>query len=80
MIAEEIRDLQTAIPFEPYTVVTSDGKELYVKHPDYCFVWPGNNIIWIFSDEVKREAVAVPNITRVIPGARKSGGSKRRRR
>ena len=80
MIADEIRELQKATPFEPYTVVTNDGKELYVKHPDYCFIWPGNDTIWIFSDEVKREMVVVPNITRIIPSARKSRGAKGRRR
>jgi hypothetical protein len=40
MIADEIRELQAATPFEPYTVVTSDGKMLYVKHPDYCLITP----------------------------------------
>ena len=30
MIAEEIRELQRATRFEPYTVITNDGKELYV--------------------------------------------------
>jgi len=71
MIAEEIRELQAATPFEPYTVHTSDGKALYVKHPDYCFITPGNDRIYIFSDEVKREIIATRNITRVVPGARK---------
>lgn len=72
MIANEIRTLQSATPFEPYTVVTSDGKMLYVKHPDYCFITPGNDHLYIFSDEVKREIVATRNITRVIPGGRKA--------
>ena len=71
MIAEEIRELQAATPFKRYTVHTSDGKTLYVKHPDYCFITPGNDRIYIFSDEVRREIVATHNITRVVPGARK---------
>ncbi len=33
MIADEIRELQHASPFEPYTIHTSDGKALYVHHP-----------------------------------------------
>ena len=72
MIANEIRELQGATPFEPYTVVTSDDKMLYVKHPDYCLITPGNDHLYIFSDEVKREIVATRNITRVVPGARKA--------
>ncbi len=78
MIADEIRGLQAATPFEPYTVVTSDGKNLYVKHPDYCFITPGNDHLYIFSDEVKREIVAASQITRVIPGGRKSGSRRRK--
>ncbi len=78
MIAEEIRELQAATPFEPYSVVTSDGKTLYVKHPDYCLITPGNDHLYIFSDEVKREIVATRNITRVIPGERKSRSRRRK--
>jgi hypothetical protein len=77
MIAEDIRDLQAATPFEPYTVYTSDGKALYVKHPDYCFITPGNDRAYIFSDEVKREIVATRNITRVVPRTRKPRSRRR---
>lgn len=76
MIAEDIRELQRAMPFEPYTIHTSDGKALYVKHPDYCFLSPGNQTLWVFSDEIHREAVATRNITRVVPGARKTRSRK----
>jgi hypothetical protein len=65
MIAEEIRKLQQAHPFEPYTIHTSDGKALGVKHPDYLFVSPGNNVVYVFSDASIREVVAVRNITRI---------------
>ncbi len=43
MITEDIRELQRATPFEPYTIHTSDGKALYVKHPDYALLSPGNH-------------------------------------
>lgn len=72
MIAEEIRELQRAEKFEPYTVVTNDGKELYVKHPDYLFITPGNQTVYIYSTETAREIVAVANITRIAPGAPRS--------
>jgi hypothetical protein len=65
MVAEEIRKLQREHPFEPYRIHTSDGKALLVKHPDYLFVSPGNNVVYVFSDASIREVVAVPNITRV---------------
>ena len=77
MIAEEIRELQRAERFEPYTVVTSDGKELFVRHPDYLFITPGNETVYIYSTETEREIVAVPNITRIVPGVPKARPRKR---
>ena len=77
MIAEEIRELQRATPFEPYMVVTSDGKELYVRHPDYLLITPVNGKGYIYSTETERQVVAVPNITRIVPGAHKPGSRKR---
>jgi len=74
MIADEIRELQHASPFEPYTIHTSDGKALYVHHPDYLFLTPGNDTVYVFADETAREIVAIRNITRVAPGAKKTRG------
>ena len=65
MIADEIRQLQQARPFEAYTIHTSDRKALRVKHPDYLFISPGNHVVYVFKNETLREVVAVPNITRV---------------
>jgi hypothetical protein len=77
MIAEEIRSLQRATPFEPYTIFTSDGKGVYVKHPDYCLMTPARDTLFVYSTETEREVVAVRNITRVVPGSRKSRSRKR---
>lgn len=77
MIAEEIRELQRAVPFEPYTVHTSDGKALYVKHPDYLLITPGNQTLYVYSTETVREIVAARNITRVVPGQQKSRSRRR---
>ena len=76
MIADEIRELQRAQPGEPYTIHTSDGKALYVKHPDYCFITPGKETIYVYSTESDREIIATRNITRVVPGARKTRSKK----
>ena len=77
MISEEIRTLQRAEKFEPYTVVTGDGKELYVRHPDYLFITPSNETVYVYANETERQIVAVPNITRIVPGAQKSRPRKR---
>jgi hypothetical protein len=65
VIADEIRQLQQARPFEPYTIHTSDGKTLRVKHPDYLFISPGNHVVYVFKNETLRDVVAIPNITRI---------------
>ena len=77
MIAEQIRKLQHAVPFAPYTVHTSDGKGLYVKHPDYCLITPGNETLHIYSTETVWKIVAARNITRVEPGVKKTRPRKR---
>ncbi len=77
MIAEHIRKLQAASPFEPYTVCTSDGKELFVKHPDYLLITPGNETVFVYSDEIHYSIVAVGNITRLVSGAAKKRARKR---
>ena len=77
MIAEEIQALHRAVPFEPYTIHTSDGKAFYVKHPDYCLISPGGDTLWVFSTEIVRDIVATRNITHLEPGARKTRPRKR---
>ncbi len=77
MIAQEIRELQHAVPFEPYTVVTNDGKKLSVKHPDYLLITPGNETVYIYSTETERQIVAARNISRVTPGVLKMRTRKR---
>ena len=76
MIAEEIRELQRANPFEPYTIHTSDGKALHVKHPDYCLITPGNETLYVYSTESAREIIATRNITRVVPATPKTRSKK----
>ena len=73
MIAEDIRDFQRAAPFEPYTVVTSDGAELYARHPDYVFLTPDHTTVFIYSTETERQIVSVSNITRIVPSVKKMG-------
>ena len=77
MIGSDIRELQRAVPFEPYTLHTSDGKALYVKHPDYLLITPGDHTVWVFSNESDREIVATRNITRLVPGMQRKRREKK---
>jgi hypothetical protein len=80
MISEQIRELQRAVPFQPYTVVTNDGAKLFVRDPDYLLITPNNRTAYIYSNETEREIVAVPNITRIVPGSSKPASRLRPRR
>src|SRR5438132_7919866 len=64
-VGEEIRELNHAQPFEPYTIHTTDGKALRVQHPDYCFITPGDFVVYVFQNENTRDVVAVRNIVRI---------------
>ena len=59
------------MPFCQTRIVTSDGRELYVKHPDFLFISPSNETVWVYSTTTAREIVAVANITRLVPGVRR---------
>ncbi|MBI5799822.1 MAG: hypothetical protein HZA92_03715 [Verrucomicrobia bacterium] len=46
MRIEEIRKINEANPFKPYTVRVSDGDGLPVPHPDFLFIPPvGGTVI-----------------------------------
>ena len=71
MIADEIRQLQQAQPFQSFTIHTADGKALRVKRPDHLFISPGDHVVYVFEKETLRQVVAVPNITRIEHHIRK---------
>lgn len=79
MIFEKIRALQNAERFKPYTVVTNDGKELYVKHPDYLLIPPHHQTLDVYSSETEWDIVQVANIARVALGGAKQKVRARKR-
>ena len=71
MIPDEIRQLQQAEPFQPFTIHTADGKALRVKKPNHLFISPGDHVVYVFEKETIRHVLAVPNITRIEHHIRK---------
>lgn len=74
-IGEEIRTLVHAQPFEPFTIHTTDGKALHVKHPDYCFVFPNNTVAYVFPNDRTRDIVPVRSVARIELSAEKMADS-----
>lgn len=42
MAIDQIRDVQSAIPFRPYVLELADGKEIPVPHPELLWTNPKN--------------------------------------
>ena len=76
-IGTEIRELNRAEPFTPYTIHTTDGKALFVKHPDYCLISPGDYVVYVFETENKRTVVAVANVASVEHGIHEASSGDR---
>jgi hypothetical protein len=47
MTIQEIQHLRSAQPFEPFRVLTADGKEYDVGHPEYLGQTPSGRLITI---------------------------------
>ncbi len=48
---ENPRTLMNAVPFVPFVIRTSDGREYRVKHPDYLAVSPNGAWLTVYADE-----------------------------
>jgi type IV secretory pathway ATPase VirB11/archaellum biosynthesis ATPase len=67
MTTEVLTSLLTAIPFEPFRVCISDGKELEVRHPDYVQISPGKGHVMIYTSPERFQLVDAKHITRLEP-------------
>ncbi len=45
MRIEDIKDLYSARPFQPFYVRTTDGRELLVKHPEFMLLTPSGRTL-----------------------------------
>ena len=50
MTIQEIQRLRSAAPFEPFSVLTADGHEYAVGHPEYISQTPSGRLISIGLD------------------------------
>jgi hypothetical protein len=49
-MTDKVRELMHAVPFAPFVIKSSDGKEYYVKHPDYLAISPKGGRVSVFAD------------------------------
>ena len=80
MTIQEIQRLRSAAPFEPFGVLTADGHEYPVGHPEYIGQTPSGRLITIgLSDDstVTLDLLLVTGIRKPLPkakGKRSTGG------
>ncbi len=67
MTTEVLISFLKAIPFEPFRVCISDGKELEVRHPDYVQISPGKGHVMIYTSPERFQLGDSKHITRVEP-------------
>ena len=80
MTIQEIQRLRSAAPFEPFSVLTADGQEYPVGHPEYIGQTPSGRLITIgLGDDstVTLDLLLVTGIRKPLPrakGKRATGG------
>ena len=50
-MTDEIRKRLDSVPFVPFVIKTSDGKQYRVRHPDYVAISPKGGRVAVFADE-----------------------------
>ena len=68
----EVRKLLHAVPFAPFVIKTSDGKQYRVKHPDYLAISPKGGRITVYADEETSTTLSALHMVAVAALARRS--------
>ena len=82
MLIEQLDELLETKPFRPFEVVTSDGRSVRVKSPEFIWHPPASRMIWVYSDRGDfAHLIDLHLVTQfVVTTANGQAGSKRRRR
>lgn len=70
MTAEQVARLQCAAPFKPYWLQLTDGRSLYVDHPDFVSVSEEDQLI-----RVEEESGAIEIIDLMLVVSLRYGGN-----
>ena len=71
-MTDEVRKMMHAVPFMPFVVKTSHGKQYRVKHPDYVAISPKGGRITVHADEETSTILSALNIVTVEALQRRS--------
>lgn len=71
-MTDVVRKLMNAVPFIPFVVKTSDGKQYRVKHPDYVAISPKGEYLTVYADEEAGTFLRSFHIVAVEPQVRRT--------
>ena len=66
-MTDKVRKHTQVVPFVPFLIKTSDGKQYQVKHPDYVAFSPKGGRIVVFADEEATTTISALHIVAVEP-------------
>ena len=85
MLIHEFDELMEARPFQPFRILTADGRSLLVKSPEFAWHPPAGRIIWVASGrgDDRVHMIDLQLVTQFIVSkgnGHQNGGTKRRKK
>ena len=82
MMIDRIRAMLDERPFRPFEIHTADGKVVTVKAPDFAWIHPAGQTMYVCPDpEVDADQVIdIFHVTKLATGGRNGGGRRKNRR
>ena len=63
MTIEKFREICHVTPFRPFVIHLADGRELFVKHPDYVAAPPNARTIVVFQPDLSLNVIDLLLVT-----------------
>jgi len=79
MTIEQLRRAHQNRPFEPFTIHLADGREVYVRHPEFLAEFPGGRSIVVTLSDQSWEVIDVMLVTSLRFGNGKAARRRRKR-
>jgi hypothetical protein len=75
MTVDQLRNVCTAKPYQPFTIHLADGRDIYVRHPDFIITVPSGRTAIVYQPDDSFNIVDLRLVTalEVVPGSSGSG-------
>ena len=74
-----IRDAMHAQPFRPFSLRLTEGRELFIRHPDFIAIAPSGWSVTVYGDQDSKMSLLEPDlivsIERFVPSSAIPGNS-----